>query len=128
VFIGEISAECSTAEAPPFHGADPAGLRACVDSLFLGPAGIITAHSLVLDGTSVPVTLVQTPLMSVSLPSDNMLGVPAQHALSVGMGWVALLRPMTPGVHHVTFTFDITLEGTPLGETNNITIGVSPGA
>src|SRR5207248_8083500 len=39
VFIGEMSAECSTAEAPPFHGNNPAELRACVHSLFFGPVG-----------------------------------------------------------------------------------------
>lgn len=128
VFIGEMSAECSTAEAPPFRGNNPAELRACVHSLFFGPVGFVTAHSLVLDGRNVPVTFVQTPLMSVNIPPDNMFGVPPQHALSVAMGWVALLHPMTPGVHHVTFTFDITFQGSPIGETNHITIIVKPGA
>jgi len=128
VFVGEMSAECSTAEPPPFHGNNPAELRACVRSVFFGPVGFVTAHTLVLDGRTVPVTFLQTPLMSVTLPPDNMFGVPPQDALSVGMGWVALLHPMTPGVHHVIFTFNITFQGSPIGETNDITIIVKPGA
>ena len=127
MFIGEMSDECSTAEAPPFHGNNPAELRACVRSLFFGPVGFVTAHRLVLDGRTVPVTFVQTPVMSVTLPPDNTLGVSPQQAVSVAMGWVALLHPMTPGVHHVTFTFNITLQGSPIGETNHITIIVQPG-
>lgn len=126
VFIGEMSAECSTAEAPPFHGDNEAELRACVQSVLLGPVGNFNVHTLVVDGRTVPVTLVQTPLMSVNLPPDNMLGVPAQQALSVAMGWVALLHPMTPGIHHVTYTFSGTFQGSPIGVTNEITIIVNP--
>jgi hypothetical protein len=119
-----MSAECSTAEAPPFHGNNPEYLRACLRRLFFGPTGVVTKHKLVVDGRTVPVTLVRTPVTHVNLPPNNMLGVPAQHALSDSMGWVALLPPMTPGVHHVAVTFDITLQGTPLSETNQITIKV----
>lgn len=128
VFVGEMSAECSTAEAPPFHGNNPAQLRECIRSVLLGPAGSFNHHELTLDGNRVPVTLVQTPLMRVNIPPDNMLGVPPQEALSVGMGWVALLHPMTPGVHHLAFTFGGTFQGVPLLEHSTIEIIVKPGA
>ena len=128
VFIGEMSSECSTAEPPPFHGNRPAELRACVRSVLLGPVGTFNHHRLTLDGRRVPLTLVQTPLMRVKLPPDNVLGVPAQRARSVGMGWVALLHPMTPGVHHVAFTFGGTFQGTPLLEHSTVKIIVEPGA
>jgi hypothetical protein len=128
VLIGEMSAECSTAEAPPFHGNNEAELRACVSSVLLGPVGSFTVHTLVVDGESVPVRLVQTPLMTVNIPPDNILGVSAQEAQSVGMGWVALLHPMTPGTHHLEYTFGGTFQGSPVGVDNSITIIVTPAA
>jgi hypothetical protein len=128
VFIGEMSAECSTAEAPPFHGSNEAELRACVSSVLLGPAGNFDLHTLIVDGRTVPVSLVQTPLMTVNIPSDNFLGVSAQVAQFVGMGWVARLQPMTPGTHHLEYIFGGTFQGSPVGVDNSITIIVSPGA
>jgi hypothetical protein len=128
VFIGEMSAECSTAEAPPFHGNNEAELRSCVTSVLLGPDGSFNVHTLVVDGEAVPVRLVETPLMTVNIPPDNMLGVSAQEAQSVGMGWVTLLHPMTPGTHHLEYTFDGTFQGSPVGVDNSITIIVKPSA
>lgn len=122
VFIGEMSAECSTAEAPPFHGGNEAQLRECVRDVLSG----FTVHRLVVDDRTVPVDVVETPLMRVDIPPDNMLGVAPQEALSVGRGWVALLHPMTPGVHRLEYTFAGTLQGTPLGVDNTITIIVKP--
>jgi hypothetical protein len=126
VFIGEMSAECSTAEAPPFHGNNQAELRACVSSVLLGPVASFNVHTLVVDGEAAPVRLVQTPLMRVDIPPDNILGVSAQGAQSVGMGWVALLHPMTPGTHHLEYTFSGTFHGSPVGVDNSITIVVTP--
>ena len=128
VFIGEMSAECSTAEAPPFHGDNEAELRACVRNDLSGDVGNFNVHTLVVDGRTVPVTVVETPLMTVDLPPDNMLGVPAQQALSVARGWVALLHPLTPGVHQLAYTFSGMFQGAPIGESNEITIIVKPGS
>lgn len=118
VFIGEISAECSTAEAPPFHGGNEAQLRECVKAVMSG----FTTHTLFLDDRPVAVEAVQTRVMEVTIPPDNMLGVPAQRAQSVARGWVALLPALARGVHHVRYTFAGTLLGSPLGVTNTITI------
>lgn len=122
VFIGEISAECSTAEAPPFHGENEAQLRQCVEAVMSG----FTTHTLFRDDTPVAVEAVQTRVMEVTIPPDNMLGVPAQRAQSVARGWVALLPALAPGVHHVRYTFAGALLGTPLGVTNTITLIVTP--
>ena len=123
VFIGEMSGECSTAEPPPFHGSNPEQLRECIRNDLAG----FTEHTLVVDDLVVPVHLVETSVMTVNIPPDNMLGVPAQEAQSVARGWVTLLHPMTPGIHHLTYTFAGTLMGTPLGVTNSITIIVERG-
>ena len=48
------------------------------------------------------VTEVETPLLSIVLPPDNLFGQAAgTSGLSVAHGWVALLRPLTPGTHVV---------------------------
>jgi hypothetical protein len=55
-----------------------------------------------LDDKSVPVTLVETPLLNIVLPEDNIFGLPAEtQGLSVGAGWVTLLHPLTPGTHKI---------------------------
>jgi hypothetical protein len=118
VFIGEGSAECSTAEPPPFHGGNEAQLRACARHVLAG----VTEHRLVVDDRIVPVHLVETRVLSVNIPPDNILGVPAQPALSVARGWVALLPPMAIGTHHLSYSFAVTLEGTHLSNTVHITI------
>jgi hypothetical protein len=128
VFISELSAECSTAEPPPFHGDNPAELRACSRSVLLGPVADFFVHRLTLDGANVPLTFVQAPPQRVTVPSDNILGVPGQKALSDAAGWLAILHPMTPGTHHVVIHFGGTFQGSLLEEVNHITIIVKPGA
>jgi hypothetical protein len=61
-----------------------------------------------VDRKSVPVTQVETPLLDIDLPADNILGptVPAGQGLSVGAGWVALLHPLTPGSHPIVLDPD----------------------
>ncbi len=118
VFIGEGSAECSTAEPPPFHGGNETQLRECVRRALAG----VTEHTLVVDDRVVPVHEVETRVLSVNIPPDNILGVPAQHALSVAGGLVALLPPMAPGTHHLRYTFAVTFQGTHLSATVHITI------
>lgn len=128
VFISELSAECSTAEPPPFHGDNPAELRACSRSVLLGPVANFLTHRLTLDGANVPLTFVQAPPQPVRVPPDNILGVPAQKALSDAAGWLAILHPMTPGTHHVVIHFGGTFLGSLMEEVNHITIIVKPGA
>ena len=47
-------------------------------------------------------TEVETPLLNIVLPADNIFGLPAgTQGLSVGHGWVAVLHPLTPGAHTI---------------------------
>ncbi len=49
-----------------------------------------------------PVAEVETRLLNIVLPADNLFGLPAgTEGLSVGHGWVALLHPLTPGTHTI---------------------------
>jgi hypothetical protein len=124
IFVAAWSSECSTLEAPPFFGHDEAELRACARAV---DAGIATTD-VTLDGKPVPVSEVESGLLRLDLPVDNIFGAPAGTGpLSVAHGWVALLHPLTPGTH--TITLHIT--GTYLGEIvdfhNTTTIIVKPG-
>jgi hypothetical protein len=48
------------------------------------------------------VTEVETRLLNIVLPENNIFGQPAgTPGLSVGHGWVVLLHPLTPGTHTV---------------------------
>ena len=46
-------------------------------------------------------TEVETGLLTVALPVDNIFGIDPREALSVGHGWVALLQPLSPGTHEI---------------------------
>jgi hypothetical protein len=95
VFVTAVSFECSTVEPPPFFGANPAELRACARrNLETYPV-----HELTVDGRAVRLTRVETRVLQVRLPADNVLGTDQDHALSVGTAWVALLPPLRPGTH-----------------------------
>jgi hypothetical protein len=102
IFVAAASFECSTFEG---NGTTEAELRACAEQ-----NDALTA-SVTVDGHSVPVREVETPLMNIVLPADNIFGLPAgTTGLSVGHGWVAHLDPLTPGTHTIvgttpTFTF-----------------------
>ena len=60
------------------------------------------APTVTVDGTAVAVTEVETRLLNIVLPADNVFGLPAgTEGLSVGHGWVASLPPLTPGTHTI---------------------------
>ena len=59
------------------------------------------APTVTVDGVSVPVTEVETPLLNITLPDHNVFGLPAgTTGQSVGHGWVTLLNP-TLGTHNI---------------------------
>lgn len=124
LFITAWSSECSTVEPPPFFGRNEAELRACARAADAG----ITRHEITLDGRPVPVSEVESGLLTIDLPADNILGVPAQRAFSVAHGWVALLHPLTPGTHEIVLDVEGTdVFGMPVDFTNTTTIIVKPG-
>ena len=123
VFVTAESSECSTVEAPPFYGADEVSLRRCARK---ADAGFATP-SVTVDGRRVAVREVETELLPLDLPADNILGVAAQGAFSVAHGWVALLPPLPPGPHVVVLRVVGTdAFGNPVDLTNSTTILVQP--
>ncbi len=99
ILVVASSVECSTFEG---NGTTEAELRTCAEK------ADATAPSVTVDGHSVPVKEVETRLMNIVLPADNLFGLPAgTTGLSVGHGWVVHLNPLTPGTHTIvgaTFT------------------------
>jgi len=103
IFVTGSSVECSTFEG---NGTTDAELRECARAGDLQAAPTVT-----IDGRALPVTEVETPLMNITLPSDNIFGQPAgTQGLSVGHGWVVLLHPLTPGTHIIGIGDSVTTE------------------
>jgi hypothetical protein len=103
ILVAGSSDECSTLEG---NGSTEAELRTCAEQ-----NDAQTAPSITVDGHAVPVKEVETPLMNIVLPADNIFGLPAgTTGQSVGHGWIAHLDPLTPGTHTIvgsgsTFSF-----------------------
>jgi hypothetical protein len=117
IFVAASTFECST-----FHGDTPgfeateAELRTCARQNDVQVAPTVT-----VDGNFVPVTEVETRLLNIVLPADNIFAQPpGTQGLSVAHGWVALLHPLTPGMHTIvihsgasTITTTITVKPGP---------------
>lgn len=94
IFIAAASYECDTFETN-FTTEDE--LRNCARE-----ADLQVAPSVTVDGQSLPVNEVETPLLNIVLPENNVFGQPAgTTGLSVGHGWAVLLHPLTPGTHTI---------------------------
>src|SRR5215218_9666931 len=94
-----ISAECSTAEG---DGDTPAELRRCAR----GIADQFTDLSLTIDGRSVTDLRrlrVRSPVFCFTAVEDNVFDIPAGATRSVADGYWALIRPLSPGTHTVSF-------------------------
>ena len=99
LFIIGYSVECSTFEG---NGTTDAELRACARA-----GDHQTAPAVIVDGRPVEVIEVETPLMHITLPADNVLGAPAgTQGLSVGHGWVVIQHPLPPGTHNIEIDDD----------------------
>jgi hypothetical protein len=107
IFVAAWTTECSTFEG---NGTTEAELRACALAADAGKVVTLT-----VDGQPVPVTEVQTGLLRIHLPQDNIFGLKGadRKGLSVGHGWVVLLA-LAPGTH--------TIEGTVNGVVTTTTI------
>jgi hypothetical protein len=118
LFITAWSSECSTVEDPPYFGRNERQLRACARAADAG----ITLVEITVDGQPVAVNEVETGLLTIDLPENNIFQLPAQQAFSVGHGWVTLLNPLSPGRHEIIIHVEGTYLGDPVDFTNTTTI------
>jgi hypothetical protein len=94
IFVAASSVECSTFEG---HGTTEAALRACARAM-----DVQVAPRVAVDGRRVPVFEVETRLLTIVLPEDNIFDLPAgERGLSVGHGWVTLVALFRPGTHRI---------------------------
>lgn len=94
IFVAAASVECSTFEG---NGTTEDELRVCARQ-----GDVQVAPTVTVDGKSVLVAEVETRLLHIVLPDDNLFGQPAgTQGLSVGHGWVTLLHPLKPGTHTI---------------------------
>ena len=113
IYVTPVTFECSTVEEPPFYGGTPAELRACARANL----DTYTDVSLTVDGRAVPLRRVETRLLRIDLPTDNVLGTTQPTTRSVGAGQVAMLRNLRPGVH----TLRLHATGPAAGTVDNTT-------
>lgn len=103
ILVAATSFECSS--FPGDHGSfgtTEAELRTCARQNDLQSAPPVT-----VDGRAVQVREVETALLDIVLPADNIFGQPeGTEGQSVAHAWVALLDPLTPGSHQIVITID----------------------
>jgi hypothetical protein len=111
IFAPAWTTECSTFEGDTCGGTNEAELRANARAADAG----ITTHTVTVDGQLVPVIEVETGLLRIHLPKDNIFGLKGadRKGLSVAHGWVVLLDPLARGTHtiviHTAGTVDLTI-------------------
>jgi hypothetical protein len=105
IFVAAWTTECSS--FPEDHGSfgtTEAELRACALAADAGITATVT-----VDGVSVPLSSVETGLLTIHLPQDNIFDLKGadRNGLSVAHGFVFLTDPLTAGTHtivgHVEF-------------------------
>jgi hypothetical protein len=97
IFIAASSVECSTFER---NGTTDAELRSCARE-----SDVQSAPPVTLDGRPLQISEVETALLHIVLPADNIFSLPAgTEGLSVGHGWVALVQRLDLGTHTIVIT------------------------
>lgn len=112
LFVLIAGTECSTAEPPPYGGRDEAELRACAAADVDRYTGIVVR----VDGQEVPdiaAYRVSSPLFTLALPENNVLGASAGPAYAVADGYQIMLAPLPVGEHELMVHVELT-DGTVL--------------
>lgn len=114
IFVVLWSSECSTAEVGTIWEAENAGqARQCARRVDSGATELQATLRRTAPGTpTAPVRLahaeVETQVLRLDVPEGNILGpdVPAQEAVSVAHGWVALTAPLSRGTYEIVIQGD----------------------
>lgn len=112
IYVPIVGTECSTAEPPPYHGETEDELRSCAVAEVDRYAGIIVR----VDGVLVPDLSshrISSPLFTLTLPENNVLGVSPGTAEAIADGYQLLLAPLAPGEHEILVHVELT-DGTVL--------------
>ncbi len=99
LYVIVIGTECSTAEPPPFYGANEEELRACAQTM-----AAFTNMEADVDGVAIQNIenyRAISPLYQFDVPDGNLLGAPAGTYESVAENIAFMLAPLSPGEHTI---------------------------
>jgi hypothetical protein len=115
IFVVGWTTECST-----FEGTAKADLTSCADTFDQG----LDTPTVTVDGQPVPVTEVDTGLLAIHLPKDNIFEKTGsgRNGFSAAHGWVTLLAPLAPGTHTIEIHVTGTYNNNPVDSTIDTTI------
>jgi hypothetical protein len=97
IFIAAWTTECSTfAGDCGGPGSNEAQLRAAAEAADAGITATVT-----INGQPIPLSSVETGLLTIHLPQDNIFGLQGaeRNGLSVAHGFVYLTDPLAPGTY-----------------------------
>jgi hypothetical protein len=121
LFFPVANVECSSLEAPPFHGDNPAERASCAASFIAG----VGTLSVTLDGTMLQ-DLTDYHVLSPDFPftvgPDNVFGITCASECSgksSGEGYYLMLSPLNPGEH----TIHISASGFGIDTTFTLRVG-----
>jgi hypothetical protein len=116
VLIVMTSADCSTAEPPPFYGETEAEQRACAIDWAVRQSGVTAINVTVDRSPSVdihsPRFFAESPQRFTVFNQDPVFGATPGPALFVAAGWIAEIRGMDRGQHDMTAI--VSVNGAPL--------------
>jgi hypothetical protein len=122
IFVPLVGSACSTVEPPPFFGRDEADLARCATDAVNHFESLVdmTPMTLSVDGQAVENLSdyrTVSPLYTLWLPEDNVLGSPKQVTDGVADSYQVMIAPLPEGEHVI----EIALPGPNAGEITSIT-------
>ncbi len=101
--VAVANAECSTVEPPPWFGRNEDELRACATGWADGVTDL-QAHVNGQDVADLDAYRMSSPLFTITLPEDNVLGVESGVAEAVSEGYSFIIAPPPPGRYEIEWS------------------------